>query len=58
MNRSSAMCRAEKRFLWTEDILAWCHGEYTREQLDAMTLPDLGTIHAKMYMQRRQEMEG
>lgn len=57
MNRASAMSRAEKRFNWTEDILAWCHGKYTREQLDAMDLPTIGTIHAEMYMMRIREMQ-
>lgn len=56
MKRASAMNRAEKRFNWTEDILAWCHGKYTREQLDAMTLPEVGNIHFEMYMQRLSEI--
>lgn len=49
--------RFEARFIWTKDILAWCHREYTEEQLNRLTMPELLEIHNKVYYQHIVEME-
>ena len=50
------MSRAEKRYLWTEDIMAWGHGQYTREELNKLAMPELFEIHNRVYIQRIGEM--
>ena len=49
--------RFEARFIWTKDILAWCHGEYTEEQLNRLTMPELLETHNKVFYQHIVEME-
>lgn len=50
------MNRLEKRYNWTQDILAWGHGQYTADELDKLTMPQLGELHFKIYMQRLDEI--
>ena len=50
------MNRFEQRYNWTQDILAWGHGKYTEEQLKKLTMPELGDIHHKVYMERLSEI--
>ena len=54
---TSSSWRLEARFIWTKDILAWCHGEYTEEQLNRLTMPELSEIHNNVYYQHIVEME-
>ena len=49
--------RFEARFIWTKDILAWCHGEYTEEQLNQLTMAELSEIYNKVHYQRIAEIE-
>ena len=49
--------RLEARFIWTKDILAWCHGAYTEEQLNQLTMADLSEIYNKVHYQRIAEIE-
>lgn len=49
--------RLEARFIWTKDILAWCHGAYTEEQLNQLTMPELSEIHNNVYYQHIAEIE-
>ena len=51
------MSRIEKRYYLQPSILAWCHGAYTEEQLDRMTMPELCELYNKFYNQRIVEME-
>ena len=51
------MCRLERRYNQTMNILAWCHGEYTKAQLDRLTMPELSEVYNKIYSQRVIEME-
>lgn len=51
------MNRIEKRYYWKTSILAWCHGTYTEEQLDRMTMPELCELFNQFYSQRIVEME-
>lgn len=48
--------RLEKRYNWTQDILAWGHGKYSEAGLRRMTMPELGELHFKVYMQRLSEI--
>lgn len=49
--------RLEARFICTKDILAWCHGAYTEEQLNRLTMPELSEIHNNAYYQHIAEIE-
>lgn len=49
------MGRLEKRYLFTEDILAWCHGQYTRDVLEKMNMSQLFEIHNQLYCNRIRE---
>lgn len=55
MGRQS-MNRLERRYNWTQDILAWGHGQHTEEELKKLTMPELGELHFKIYMQRLSEI--
>ena len=48
--------RLERRYNWTQDILAWGHGKYTQEELDRMTMPELRELHSKVYLERLGEI--
>jgi len=49
--------RAEKRYLMTEDIMAWGHGKYSREELAKMNMPRLGEVHMAVYMDKISEIQ-
>ena len=51
------MGRLEKRYLWTADILAWGHGQYSEEYLKSLTMPELAEVHNQMYVRRLNEIE-
>ena len=51
------MSRLENRYNWTASILAWCHGEFSRAQLDRLTMPELSEVYNKIYSQRIVEIE-
>lgn len=46
----------EQRYNWTMDILAWCHGRYTEEQLNRLTMPELSEVYAEVYFRRLVEV--
>lgn len=50
------MSRLEKRYLYTEDIISWCHGEYTRDMLEEMNISDLFELHNQIYFNRLNEV--
>lgn len=52
-----AMDRLEKRYYQTMCILAWCHGKYTEEQLNRMTMPELCEVYNEIYAMRITEIE-
>ena len=49
------MGRLEKRYLCIEDIIAWCHGQYTRDMLEKMNMSQLFEVHNQMYINRIRE---
>ena len=51
------MSRFEKRYNQTMCILAWCHGKYTEEQLNRMTMPELCKVYNEIYDKRLGEIE-
>ena len=51
------MDRLEKRYYQTMCILAWCHGKYTEEQLNRMTMPELCEVYNEIYAMRITEIE-
>ena len=51
------MCRQEKRYMWTEDIIAWGHGQYARPELERLTMPELLNVHNKIYNQHLAETD-
>ena len=51
------MCRQEKRYMWTENIIAWGRGQYARAELERMTMPELLNVHNKIYNQHLLEIE-
>ena len=50
------MSRAEKRYNWIEDIIAWGHGKYQREELKRLNMPALEEIHSKVCFDRLLEI--
>lgn len=50
------MGRLEKKYNFIMDILAWCHGKYTKEQLEKMTMTELFEIHNNCYWDRMGEI--
>lgn len=53
----SKMNRKEIKYNLIESIVAWSHGQYSRDDLARLTMPELEEIYAEIYFQRICEIE-
>ena len=49
--------RLERKCRMVEDIIAWSHGAYDRNELQKMTMDKLGEIYSKVYFNRIREIQ-